>query len=126
MATGTAGAAAVVGLLWFVYNYVRLVRFERTTGSIVEYVAQKSENGLTLWRMVFEFQARDQKRYTINSSAAFFPRPIEPVGSPVQIKYPPSRPTKADLFEENTTWFLPITLLLSGCAVVLYQLVHTV
>lgn len=122
---GIAGAAALIGMVWFVLNYLQICAFVRTTGSIVKYVAQTSENGLTLWRIVIEFKDRDGKLHQINSSTAYFPRPIEPIGSPVQIKYPPSHPADADVFEANRVWYIPMALVLGGLAGVLYQLVTT-
>ncbi len=118
-----AAAAALIGLLWFVLNYLRICAFVRTTGSIVKYVAQESDNGLTLWRMVIEFKDRDENSHRVNTSTAYFPRPVEPIGSPVQIKYPPSQPANADVFEDNQVWFVPMVLVLGGVAGVLYQLV---
>lgn len=118
-----SGGAALIGILWFVWNYLQVCSFVRTTGSIVDYVAQKSDSGLTLWRMVIEFKDREERYHRVNTSNAYFPRPLDPIGSPVQIKYPPSRPASAEVFEDNQVWFIPMVLLLGGVASTLYQLV---
>ncbi len=118
--------AVASGVLWFLINYLRMCGFERTVGMIADYKSEDSANGMTLWRQVIRFHGRDGRSHSVISPRAYFPRPIEPVGSAVELQYPPHAPEQADLYGGHGVWFQPAVLTFAGVAAVLYQIVTSV
>lgn len=108
--------------MWmFVGNILFTLRAERTTGTVVGYQTRRGNKGGATQAEVVEFQGPDGKtvQFVEKTSRSRF---IMNTGHEVNVLYDPDKPEKARINSFWGLYFFPITLLIVGLVLLIFNL----
>lgn len=115
------GLLLLAGALALAWRALRLGAGSVTIGTIVDYREKRSE-GETRYVPVFRYKADDGSDHEVQSSTIFEAAPGTK-GEPVQVRYDPARPRRAELEGRSHPWRPAIALLVlaAGTLTVAWQ-----
>ena len=116
----TCGAVPILLIaagMWS-YNLYMVLRYEKTTGTMIGYKTQRGGKGSGSQAEIVEFQLPNGEKITFTDKA-YLNRWIEWGDHPVSVLYDPNQPTRARVNKFSTLYVLPIVLTLVGIGMLL-------
>ena len=104
---------------WFVYaHFDFLQQSERSQGTVVEIISERSARGMELLYPLVQFWPENAgEQIVFRARPGLRPSPFE-TGDLVVVAYNPNHPAEAKIVSFWTLWFLPAVMILFGAACV--------
>lgn len=110
-----------IAVCMILYNLFIVLRWEKTTGTVIGYKSSRSSRGGVTHAEVVEFQAPSGQTIQFTEKA-YMSRYIFNEGQTVNVLYNPDKPTSARVNKFTTLYLAPMILTIIGIGLTLFSL----
>ncbi|MBC7879169.1 MAG: DUF3592 domain-containing protein [Anaerolineales bacterium] len=110
-----------IAVCMILYNLFVVLRWEKTTGTVIGYKSSRSSKGGVIHAEVVEFQGPNGQTIQFTEKA-YLSRFIFREGQTVKVLYNPDKPTSARVNKFTTLYLAPMILTIVGIGLTLFSL----